>query len=456
MAEGLVTAKFSEECLGSSPDEVVRDATKRIIADTYGAMAAAVAMNDPLLAELLDSEQRVASPGHLVVGSKDPKPLLVAAAVNGYLGYACDLDAPYRPSIIHGAAICVPAAISALRPDGASGADFVSAVAAGIEAMSRVSLALGPEGLYDRGIHPTSLCGTFGAAVTAARLWRLSSQQLANALGLASLTAGGLLAWASDESEQSRPWCVAQAVRGGIEAAALAARNVGAPSGILDPESRYNVFRAWSQPDGPANITALTTPFGEMDAVVGSCFKRHACVGFAHPALDAILELLAEAKVQSIEAIEEIEIRFPARATHMIDDNPLRSHNIRYAVALLLVYGQVRFTDVRDDALARDGKSAILSKVTLVADSSLDPRFPATRPTHVRMRLRDGTERTRFKEFPYGSPQDPMCDEDLSAKFVGNVSLVADAEIAPRAFERFLRLDEVEDAYEELGTITRG
>src|SRR6185312_11847057 len=123
----------------------------------------------------------------------------------------------------------LPAALAEAQQRGSSGERLLTAVALGIEVACRVSLAIGPNDLYNRGFHPTSIAGSFGAAAAVAALKQLDGPIFARAFGLASTMTGGLLAWASDESEESRPFNPGSAARNGLTAGRLAALGFGAP-----------------------------------------------------------------------------------------------------------------------------------------------------------------------------------------------------------------------------------
>ena len=85
---------------------------------------------------------------------------------------------------------------------GATGEDALAAMVAGYEAAGRIGEALsassdlaGPAGAISgavgRGFHASAIVA-FGGVVTAARLLRLTDEQLANAIGMTATTVGGL------------------------------------------------------------------------------------------------------------------------------------------------------------------------------------------------------------------------------------------------------------------------
>jgi 2-methylcitrate dehydratase PrpD len=130
------------------------------------------------------------------------------------------------------------------------GRHFLEAIILGIEVTCRVSYALNPVALYKRGFHPSAICGAFGAAASAGHLFRLSAAKFAIALGLAMQQASCLLAWASDRTENSRPFNPGLAARDGTTAAYLASPRFGGPPTPF--EGKYDAFSAFSGERNPA------------------------------------------------------------------------------------------------------------------------------------------------------------------------------------------------------------
>src|SRR5262249_61390322 len=97
--------------------------------------------------------------------------------------------------------------------------------------------------------HPSAVCGAFGAAATAGYLLRLTPERQAVALGLAMQQACGLLAWANDPTEQSRPLNPGLAARNGVTAACLASLGFGGPPTPF--EGKTKAFPAFSRSASP-------------------------------------------------------------------------------------------------------------------------------------------------------------------------------------------------------------
>src|SRR2546430_10839690 len=91
-----------------------------------------------------------------------------------------EMRSSLRPGVVF-----FPAALALAEQLAASPADFYAAVVAGYEVTLRVGAALNPASAYERGFHPTAICGTLGAAAASARLLHLSPKQTNMDLGIA-------------------------------------------------------------------------------------------------------------------------------------------------------------------------------------------------------------------------------------------------------------------------------
>jgi 2-methylcitrate dehydratase PrpD len=144
----------------------------------------------------------------------------VAFAATG--GHVLDFDDTYLPGIAHLSAPVAPAALSLAAEQGLRAGEALAAYAQGFEAMGALARASHPT-LYDRGFHPTAVCGGVGAAVAAARLLDAPRE---DAVALALLRAGGLRASFGSHGKSLQ---VGLAASSGVAAARLAAAGARVP-----------------------------------------------------------------------------------------------------------------------------------------------------------------------------------------------------------------------------------
>ena len=415
MTASSVSAQLAERIAAfryrDLPADVVAQ-TRLCLLDTLGAMLAASAPRYPasrIIMKFVGELGGVAE--STLVGQGRKSSCVNAALANGTLAYYCDIEPHHVGAILHGPAVIVPTALAVGERERADGQRVLAAIVLGVEVAARVSEALDPVALYNRGFHPSAVCGAFGAAAAAGSLFRLSPARQAVALGLAMQQASGLLAWASDPTEHSRPFNPGLAARNGTTAAHLARLGFGGPPAPF--EGPYDVFTAFS---GSANPGALLEDWGERFHLPELAYKRYSSCAFTHPGLDALLGLATDEKLEASD-IARIVLRFPKRGAHMIDGHPLKSHCAQYILPVGLVFGRVIIDDILLDRKRHPEVARLSASMTVVHDPALDASYPARYTSVVELALADGRTVSRRVEFARGTRENPLTPEEIVAKY---------------------------------------
>jgi 2-methylcitrate dehydratase PrpD len=419
MPHGLVGAgakitELSEFVAGTRLDQLptaVVEQAQSILLDTLGAILAATAPHYSAGAILRRYALAVGgTPESTLFGSGERTSCINAALCNGTLGYYSDIESHHPEAIMHAAAIVVPTALAMAEREGRSGAEVLTAMILGIDIACRVSNAIGPTALYRRGLHPTAVAGCFGSAAAAGHLLRLDPSSLRRAWGLTGTQASGLLAWETDDTENSRPFNPGIAARNGATAALLASLGFGGPPDIF--EGNFNIFGAYADSPRPER---LTEGLGEKFLINELAIKRYACCAFLHPGLDALDEILVEQELPA-DAVDAIRLRFPRSGVALINDNPLRSHNAQYVLSIYTLERKVIIDDILVDRRAEPEIAALTRKVAVFGDDELDPEFPERYTTILEVDANGSTYRRRV---PYakGCPENPLEASELEAKF---------------------------------------
>ncbi|MGE5850550.1 MAG: MmgE/PrpD family protein [Candidatus Methylomirabilota bacterium] len=421
------------------PPEVVAHA-RLILLDTLGAMLAASSRRFSATRILLDFVRRLGGrPESSLVGQRLKTSCVNATLFNGTLGYYCDIEPHHVGGILHAPAVMVPTSLAVAEKEGATGTRFLEAMILGIEVACRVSYALNPVALYRRGFHPSAICGAFGAASAAGHLFRLSAPRFAVALGLAMQQASGLLAWASDQTENSRPFNPGLAARNGTTAAYLASLGFGGPPTPF--EGKYDAFTAFS---GEGNPDALLADWGKRYYLPEFAYKRYSSCSFTHPGLDALLDLAHEHKLTA-EEVQEIVLRFPASGAHMIDNNELKSHCAQYILPVGLVYGQVMIDDILHDRLRHPEVGRLSAVTRVVGDPQLDRAYPARYASIVEVTTTDGRQLIRRVEHAKGTMENPLTAEEIYQKFRQLATTVTSPAHAEKTADLVHRIDRLPD-----------
>ena len=233
------------------------------------------------------------APGRsLIFGTDIRTSALEAALVNGTASHALDYD---DFSGIMGGHHTVPlmAPLVALAEEYAfSGAKVLLAYVAGVEIEIRLARALGFHH-YDKGWHPTSTIGTFGAAAAVAHLLGLNLAQTTVALSIAASMAAGIKA---NFGTMVKPLHAGQCARNGLLAALLAQRGYDAnPFALEHSQGFLNVFNG----PGTFDVRKLFEDWASPLEIEGAsiALKQFPCCGSTHPAITMMLRLVREEKI---------------------------------------------------------------------------------------------------------------------------------------------------------------
>ena len=377
-----------------------------------------------------------------VIGYDFGAPAPWAALANGTLTHALDYDDTHVESVVHPSAFVVPAAIAVGEEIGASGRDIVTAAVAGYEVATRIGAAA-PGRFHVRGQHTTGLCGTFGAAAVAGRLWGLTSDEIAQAFGIAGSQSSGLFAYLSDGSETKRlhaGW----AAHGGIVAADLARRGFTGPSTIFEgPHGLFDAFLAGEEPDRARLVRGLGTEWETTRIAI----KPYPACHFVHAFMDAGIE--AGVKWADIEEIvcsiapPAIGIVAEPRAPRLHPATTYQAQfSLPFAVASAIVGGRDALEYFGDDARADRRVLTLAERVHHEPDTTLP--FPKTYGGKLRVYTRGGRSIEIEELVNRGHPDRPLSDEELASKFLKNARMRLETRAARRALTKLQRIDQID------------
>jgi 2-methylcitrate dehydratase PrpD len=172
------------------------------------------------------------------------------------------------------------------------------------------------------------------------------------------------------------------------------------------------------------------------------------CAG-THPALDALLDLRHREAITP-NAVDRIEIGVDAIApTVLIHDRPASGLEAKFSMpfcaAAAIVDGRVGI-DTFDEAKLRDPRiTAMISRVAMTVDPSLDPKAPPLTEARVRIVLRDGRSFEQASHGARGYPDRPASPAELDAKFMSCATRALGQPAAARALEALRRVEAIDD-----------
>src|SRR4029077_8412809 len=415
------TLVFFSHALNSKDlsSEVV-ERTKYLLLDYLGvAIAGSLTESSQPVYSML---ARSASPGPCtVIGTASQTSPEYAALANGAAAHSVELDDTHQAGSIHPGVVMFSTAIalSEIQPDIDVG-QFVTAVVAGYEVAARLGIALQPKSHYELGFHPTSTCGVFGAAVTAAKLLHLSDEQMLSAVGIAGSMAAGSLEFLADGTWTKRlhPGLAAQ---NGILAANLAAEGFKGPPTIL--EGRDGFLWGYSRKAKPELVTQ---DLGQNFEIMRTSIKPHACCRYMQAPIDGLIELATAHDIHP-EQVARIEVAVWEAGWPLVCEPRKRKYSpsnvvdaqfsMPYGAAVALTDRSAGLDQFTSDSFHSPQIKTLMDKVVLQKDNRIEKNFPEEWPAIVQVHLTNGKHFEKHVRFPKGDPENPLTWQELTVKF---------------------------------------
>ena len=219
---------------------------------------------------------------------------------------------------------------------------------------------------------------------------------------------------------------------GGCIAALLAREGFVGSESIF--ESRAGVIFAATGSTVP-RAAAIPAP-GEPLAIEANAFKRHACCRFGHTALDILLDLKAEHRLDSGD-VDEIVIGMFRDGMFLAEPPELKRRpqtmvdaqfSLHYAAAAAFVHGRASLPEFVEDRLSDLEVLSLAQRIRVEHRPELEKVFPACYPSEVELRTKAGTVIRASRTSTVGDSTTPLSDEQLHSKFATLASAVLSKE----------------------------
>jgi hypothetical protein len=227
--------------------------------------------------------------------------------------------------LTHPGTAILPAALVAAEISGASGKEFLTAVAAGYEVMERMAAEFIPT-VMSRGFHAGPVFGIFGAATAAAKLGGLDENQIHGAIAQCVNLAAGNLEGARSGGRSLRE---GGAVRNALLAVALAKH--GTPGGETTLEGEAGFYHAYAGNNrgelrysftggNRTDMAKITEGLGRDWIFLETLYRIYSTAGYNIAHIDVTAKLCEEHNLtyQDIDRIEALvnwfETEYPSPA----------------------------------------------------------------------------------------------------------------------------------------------
>ncbi len=424
------------------PAEVIH-AAKRCVIDWFAATLPGGILPPATLLQAVSQEDL----GHgdaLLYPSAQRTTARSAALINGSAAHTVEFDDIFRDAIYHPGAPVIAAALAAAQSRHVSGDQFLRGVISGYEISTRIGIAVTPA--HYEYWHTTGTVGTFGAAVAAAAILGLDSERMAHALANAGTMAAALQqAFRSDA--MSKPLHAGRAAETGVLVAQMAEQGVTGAKDILEGQRGFGAAMSkdadWYGAFG--NLSARS-----RYSVTRMTQKNHGCCGHTFAALDGVIALRNEHGLSAAN-VKRISVGTYAKALEITGNPKPRTafeakFSLPYCAAVALLTGRVRLDAFNPERLADPQVREVMTRIELRVDPKLDAAFPRQRAATVEIETVDGKHHCHHAPTRKGDPDNPLTDEELTAKYHELATPVIGKPAADALLDSLWRLEKIADA----------
>lgn len=414
-------AYFCASLRGENLPDTVRERVRYLLLDHL-----AVTMRGSLLSSSLASYQMLqamggaSDRGATVCGTSLRAEASWAVLVNGIAAHGLEMDDVENRSSLHPGVVVFPAALALAEQLGSSPDDLYAAVVAGYEVTLRVGAALNPASAYERGFHPTAVCGAFGAAAASARLMQFSPEQTNMALGIAGSMASGSMAYLQNGAWTKRlhpGW----ASHAGIVAARLAAAGFVGPDAIFT--GRYGFLQAYAS---ESDANKLARKSDNDYAIMRVSLKPYACCRYMHGPIDCLLEIRRNHAPDPAHIVR-ISCGVLTGGRGLVADPIAQKRDpqnvvdaqfsMPYGAAVALLTGKAGLSVFTDEWIQNRQIRALMRAVECYSSPALDDFYPEEWRAEARVLMNDGREFCAAIRYPLGDPCNLLTWEQLEARF---------------------------------------
>jgi 2-methylcitrate dehydratase len=426
------------------PATAVREA-KRFLLDSVGCALAAVPLED------MQAAHRYivglgGTPEATVIGSGHRTNAVNAALMNALLVRAMDYNDIYWEQDPSHPSDIIPAALASGEVAHRDGRAVLVGILIAYELEMRWCLAATP-GVREIGWHHATLT-QFVSPFVAARLLGLSEDQTVAAAGISGsshFTLGGVVAGHLTNMKNTAD---PMATEAGVRAALLAREGYTGPVEVIEgKEGLYEVLSnvEWS-------TDTLLDDLGRKFLITGCSYKAFPTEALTHQPITAVLNICRTNHIAA-EDVAEVHVRTTTRGADILSDpskykpttKETADHSLPYCIAVAVADGNVLPSSFEEEKLRDPRIWALLPKIKVVADPEIDGLFPAVKRAIVRITTNAGAAYEEQVDHAKGSPENPMSDDDVVAKFRANAAAVLTLEKQEQVIEATWALENFAD-----------
>jgi 2-methylcitrate dehydratase PrpD len=440
------------------PDKVINKAKHCIIDSIACAIAGAhLKAGKILIKTICESNPNGES---FIWGTNKKSPLLMSVFVNSALANVMDFDDSSFTegplTVIHPGCTIIPPAFSLGEYLQITGKDLLEAIVAGYEIQQRIGEALVPSDQQIKKVKGQGTFQTFGAMVVAAKLLKLSEEEMSNAFGIGGCNAplpNIRKAYGNKEVGTTMVKCnYGMASFNGVLAALLAKNGFTGPANIFEDETGFWRMSGTNQffPE------RLLKDLGEKYRIMEDAFKPSPCGRYFHSPIGAVLKTIKLHKI-NVEEIDSILVKANPYVVERYNRKyPKNYIEACFCIPFLISLEILKLPYGLEEHFRENIKNKDVLKYTemVKVESLIEGRtkekkdkgyFPAKAMIKV-----DGKTYSAEVDYPLGSPQNPMSTGQMKEKFFRLTEDRLGGEKSEKLFENLANIETIGNIKKEI------
>ena len=287
-----------------------------------------------------------------------------------------------------------------------SGKKLVEICAVGLEVHSRTTLFF-PQGYLGLTVIP----GAMGPSAGVAKALRLSEEETMAAMGLA--LSGVPVAYVSFGTDAHYFETALHGLQALIAAELAKSGLVGNPD-IVTYMSNFIGKEKVIPEKFVANL-------GKEWRIHDIWVKKYPCCFHMHRHIDGFLEIVKEKNI-SYGQVENIKVHISHLEEICNRPEPKTLGDLQFsfqnAMAAILLDRDVNFSHIAEDKIHDPKYKKVRSKVEIIKHSDWLPKYAMETPARIEVKLKDGREFSKERQYAIGSPQEPLPMEQFKTFFI--------------------------------------
>jgi len=283
----------------------------------------------------------------------------------------------------------IPVALAAAELSGASGRDIIAAIVIGYEIYGRLKELMDRDGDWDG----VTVSG-FVAPAIAGRLMGLDVGQLGQALALSGARAITPVAVRQGEISGAKNVANALVAQNGMQATIMAKHGMTGPLDLFEnPNGIKSVF------PGANLIAALTAPLANDSYIMSCHMKAYPCLATGQGIVAAGLGIHKQIN-GNVDQLKQITVAIAdTPSLRRQKDDPGRvdpqsreaaDHSFNFLAAVSIMDGKFSLAQYNNERWHDPKVRAVMARLNVVADASLNGRSPGAFPCMIRATANDG------------------------------------------------------------------